>query len=118
MHLIPSVIFQKLVILCFNKNNRYIYISYLELWPLMNRLFVNNNRRDTYVVCCFSNPFVKVQTRMDAIKAKMKKLTSETEEATVKANKFEAEAQQACGEAEKIEHSLAVLQKKYQSQVD
>ena len=83
----------------------------------MNRLFVNNNRRDTYVVCCFSNPFVKVQTRMDAIKAKMKKLTSETEEATVKANRFEAEALQASGEAEKIEHSLAVLQRKYQSQV-
>ena len=84
----------------------------------MNRLFVKNNRRDTYVVCCFSNPFVKVQTRMDAIKAKMKKLTSETEEATVKANRFEAEALQASGEAEKIEHNLAVLQKKYQSQVE
>ena len=54
---------------------------------------------------------------MDAIKAKMKKLTSETEEATVKANRFEAEALQASGEAEKIEHSLAVLQRKYQSQV-
>ena len=84
----------------------------------MNRLVANNNRRDTYVVCCFSNPFVKVQTRMDAIKAKMKKLTSENEEATVKANKFDAEARQASGEAEKIEHSLAVLQRKYQSQVD
>ena len=54
---------------------------------------------------------------MDAIKAKMKKLNSETEEATVKANKFEAEALQARGEAEKIEHSLALLQKKYKSQV-
>ena len=73
----------------------------------MNRLFVNNNRRDTYVVCCFSNPFVKVQTRMDAIKAKMKKLTSETEEATVKANRFEAEALQASGEAEKIEQCFS-----------
>ena len=83
----------------------------------MNRLFGTNNRRDTFVVCCFSNPFVKIQTRMDAIKAKMKKLTLETEEATVKANKFEAEAVQVSGEAEKIEHSLAVLQKKYRSQV-
>ena len=53
---------------------------------------------------------------MDAIKSKMKKLASETEDATIKANKFEDESNVARGEAEKIEQSLATLQKKYQSQ--
>ena len=53
---------------------------------------------------------------MDAIKSKMKKLASETDDATTKANKFDGEASVAIAEAEKIEHSLATMLKKYQSQ--
>lgn len=53
---------------------------------------------------------------MDAIKSKMKKLANETDDATGKANGFEDDANIARGEAEKIEHSLAVMQKKYQTQ--
>ena len=55
---------------------------------------------------------------MDSIKAKMKKLASETVEATVKADRFDSEAVLVSGEAEKMELSLAALQRKYQAQVD
>ena len=54
---------------------------------------------------------------MDAIKAKMKKLASETGVATVKADRFDHEAMMVSGEAGKMERSLALLQKKYQAQV-
>ena len=54
---------------------------------------------------------------MDSIKAKMKKLASETVEATVKADRFDSEAVLVSGEAEKMELSLAALQRKYQAQV-
>ena len=54
---------------------------------------------------------------MDAIKSKMKKLASETEDATSKADKFDDESNIARVEAEKIEHTLATMMKKYQSQV-
>ena len=53
---------------------------------------------------------------MDAIKSKMKKLATETDDATTKANKFDGESSVAIAEAEKIEHSLATMLKKYQSQ--
>ena len=53
---------------------------------------------------------------MDAIKSKMKKLAGETDDATEKANKYDGEASAARAEAEKIENSLASLQKKYQTQ--
>jgi len=53
---------------------------------------------------------------MDAIKSKMKKLSAETDDATVKANKFEEEGRLAIAEAEKIEHNLALLMKKNQAQ--
>ena len=53
---------------------------------------------------------------MDAIKSKMKKLSGETADATDKANKFDAEGNEARLEAEKIESGLATLQKKYQTQ--
>lgn len=53
---------------------------------------------------------------MDAIKSKMKKLAGETDDATEKANKFDGEASAARAEAERIENSLASLQKKYQTQ--
>ena len=53
---------------------------------------------------------------MDAIKSKMKKLSAETEDATAKANRFEEEGQVHRTEAERIEHNLAVLQKKNQAQ--
>ena len=49
---------------------------------------------------------------MDAIKSKMKKLSGETADATDKANKFDAEGNEARLEAEKIESGLATLQKK------
>ena len=55
---------------------------------------------------------------MDSIKAKMKKLASETVEATVKADRFDSEAVLVSGEAEKMELSLAALQRKYQAQVN
>ena len=55
---------------------------------------------------------------MDSIKAKMKKLASETVEATVKADRFDSEAVLVNGEAEKMELSLAALQRKYQAQVN
>ena len=58
-----------------------------------------------------------VWRRMDAIKAKMKKLASETGEATVKADRFDTEAVVVSGEAGKMELSMALLQKKYQAQV-
>ena len=54
---------------------------------------------------------------MDSIKAKMKKLAFETVEATVKADRFDSEAVLVSGEAEKMELSLAALQRKYQAQV-
>ena len=53
---------------------------------------------------------------MDAIKSKMKKLAKETYDATEKANKFDDEVSAARGGAEKIENSLAGMQKKYQTQ--
>jgi len=53
---------------------------------------------------------------MDAIKSKMKKLSAETEDATTKANRFEEEGFRGIKEAERIEHNLAVLQKKNQAQ--
>ena len=55
---------------------------------------------------------------MDSIKAKMKKLASETVEATVKADRFDSEAVLVSSEAEKMELSLAALQRKYQAQVN
>jgi len=53
---------------------------------------------------------------MDAIKSKMRKLAKETEDATEKANGFDNEAQTSIVEAEKIEQSLASMQKKYLTQ--
>jgi len=53
---------------------------------------------------------------MDSIKAKMKKLTAETDDANAKADKFEGEGSVAITEAEKVESSLAAMQKKYQAQ--
>ena len=54
---------------------------------------------------------------MDAIKSKMRKLAKETVDATEKANGFYNEAQTSIIEAEKIENSLATMQKKYLTQV-
>lgn len=46
----------------------------------------------------------------------MKKLTAETDDANAKADKFEGEGSVAITEAEKVESSLAAMQKKYQAQ--
>ena len=47
----------------------------------------------------------------------MKKLASETEDATSKADKYDNESNIARVDAEKIEQTLASMMKKYQSQV-
>ena len=52
---------------------------------------------------------------MDAIKAKMVKLSRETETANNRANKFEDELEAYRKEAEKIEMQLATVTKKYQN---
>ena len=52
---------------------------------------------------------------MDAIKAKMVKLSRETDIANAKANKFDDELESYKKEAEKIEMQLATVTKKYQN---
>ena len=52
---------------------------------------------------------------MDAIKAKMVKLSRETDTANARANKFDDEGEGYKKEAEKIEQQLATLTKKFQS---
>merc|ERR1712156_1082190 len=56
-----------------------------------------------------------ISAKMDAIKAKMVKLSRETDTANARANKFDDEGEGYKKDAEKIEQQLATLTKKFQS---